>query len=942
MESPRVFISYSHDSPGHKARVLKLATALRRDGVYAELDQFHDGKIMDWPRWCSERISREHSDFVVCVCTEGYQLRVENKVDPDLGKGVYSEGRALEQEIYDDKGNSRILPLLLDDEPVKRIPRFLRGSTYCRVREFALSDDGYDHLFSILTRNEKIKEVQVGPFRFLGSPRMPGSSDAYSDVGVRGVVGSVIVLALAVAGLFYVRELYPAVMGAALVMVALCLANCLWQAVLFFRRRRHDIAVREWAIRSLPTFVDDYFRVGPYGNTPADQSNFSRVDQADIKTLAWVRAARDPVLYLSGLSGAGKSSLINASLVPALDAPPVDKDSEMPADAWRVISISEHDKGIFQLRQALLKPGVIWGSPPERLPDEPVTDLLRDACAYLYLRQRRLLLLCDQFEVVMIRHQNKNEDALAFAQLLRLIAQDGNRDFPSLTVLLSYRSDYDDLLQTFDLPRWVDGKNGRRVAPFSRFAARDFLSDPRSGIDIAAGRLNQVLDEAEAVTSTPGLIRPIVLNMLGKLLLRLAGRDPVRVSRGALLSHDIRRTVEADEIRSYARPILRTLLNEGLRVRRTVAETAKATGLAPDLVMGCYKKLVEWPLVRCVTESRDPAISLWEIAHDFVARLLSPILEAPRRKTGERVRVFATPVLLLGIVAMTTDLWLGKENAITAKLSNPNGIHVVIEPERIMATAVVFEDVDSEKVPVIADLLRRYDRPVSLHLNHCVRLTNVDGLKILTTLEHLELGYCIELTSVKGLKGLPLLDSINLNECPIPTVDDLLDIPALRELRLDSCDVIKNVNGLARLDKLEFLRFRDNENLVDISGLEGLKSLKKLQLVGCKQVTDFSVLRGLHSLESLDLMATCIKDIGFLKDLKMLTALDVGLCEELTDGSVLREMKGLTEVWLQGSMIRNEEVLRELLSREGLIVHLDGAQQELMKKWGFSFPTPRN
>ena len=37
MESPTVFISYSHDSPDHEANVLALANRLRADGIDAVL-----------------------------------------------------------------------------------------------------------------------------------------------------------------------------------------------------------------------------------------------------------------------------------------------------------------------------------------------------------------------------------------------------------------------------------------------------------------------------------------------------------------------------------------------------------------------------------------------------------------------------------------------------------------------------------------------------------------------------------------------------------------------------------------------------------------------------------------------------------------------------------------------------------------------------------------
>jgi hypothetical protein len=47
-EHPRVFISYSHDSPEHKQRVLALSDRLRNDGIEAELDQYQTRPPQGW------------------------------------------------------------------------------------------------------------------------------------------------------------------------------------------------------------------------------------------------------------------------------------------------------------------------------------------------------------------------------------------------------------------------------------------------------------------------------------------------------------------------------------------------------------------------------------------------------------------------------------------------------------------------------------------------------------------------------------------------------------------------------------------------------------------------------------------------------------------------------------------------------------------------------
>ena len=125
-DHPRVFISYSHDSDAHRVQVLAFAQALRTHGIDADLDQFHGETLLDWPSWCREKMEREASDFVLCVCTAEYRRRIHNQVPPEQGRGVYWEGRLMQQELYDAKGNLRFIPVLFDDEAESSIVEILR------------------------------------------------------------------------------------------------------------------------------------------------------------------------------------------------------------------------------------------------------------------------------------------------------------------------------------------------------------------------------------------------------------------------------------------------------------------------------------------------------------------------------------------------------------------------------------------------------------------------------------------------------------------------------------------------------------------------------------------------------------------------------------------------------------------------------------------------
>lgn len=91
----RVFISYSHDSEEHAARVVELAQWLRERGVEAWIDAFEAG-VEDWARWMQDQIER--ADVVVCVCTATYLRRWKEE---DAGSfGVTWEARTLRTRLY--------------------------------------------------------------------------------------------------------------------------------------------------------------------------------------------------------------------------------------------------------------------------------------------------------------------------------------------------------------------------------------------------------------------------------------------------------------------------------------------------------------------------------------------------------------------------------------------------------------------------------------------------------------------------------------------------------------------------------------------------------------------------------------------------------------------------------------------------------------------------
>jgi tetratricopeptide (TPR) repeat protein len=148
--TPKVFLSYSHDSPEHADRVLALADRLTADGVEVFFDQYVRAPAEAWPAWMEDHL--EKADFVALVCTETYLRRVRRREEPGRGRGVSWEGNLVYNLIYGDLNQgTRFIPILLAGGDPAHIPMPLRGNTHYVLTRFDFSDPGYEGFYRHLT-----------------------------------------------------------------------------------------------------------------------------------------------------------------------------------------------------------------------------------------------------------------------------------------------------------------------------------------------------------------------------------------------------------------------------------------------------------------------------------------------------------------------------------------------------------------------------------------------------------------------------------------------------------------------------------------------------------------------------------------------------------------------------------------------------------------------
>ncbi|HYN38981.1 MAG TPA: NB-ARC domain-containing protein, partial [Rhodospirillales bacterium] len=156
---PRVFISYSHDSGAHAARVLKLANDLRRDGIDAIIDQYFTAPPppANWHRWMDGHIRDD--DFVIMVCTETYYRRVVGNEAPEVGKGVGWEGDLIYSHLFKTKSDlSRFVPVLLSGGRTDQIPEAVAGASHY----FVEISEGYEGLLRRLFNRPAAEMPPIG------------------------------------------------------------------------------------------------------------------------------------------------------------------------------------------------------------------------------------------------------------------------------------------------------------------------------------------------------------------------------------------------------------------------------------------------------------------------------------------------------------------------------------------------------------------------------------------------------------------------------------------------------------------------------------------------------------------------------------------------------------------------------------------------------------
>lgn len=153
MKNPKVFISYSWDSPEHKDWVTALANELRKNGIDAKIDEFITQRgTVNLNRMMIENI--RDTDYTLVVLTDKYAEKAES-----FKGGVGYETSLLVNEIGENI--EKIIPIMrFEGDTRKAIPFYLKGVTYI---DFSNDHNFYDKLEELKYKILKKDRIEMEP-----------------------------------------------------------------------------------------------------------------------------------------------------------------------------------------------------------------------------------------------------------------------------------------------------------------------------------------------------------------------------------------------------------------------------------------------------------------------------------------------------------------------------------------------------------------------------------------------------------------------------------------------------------------------------------------------------------------------------------------------------------------------------------------------------------
>jgi DNA-binding transcriptional ArsR family regulator/Leucine-rich repeat (LRR) protein len=674
--------------------------------------------------------------------------------------------------------------------------------------------------------------------------------------------------------------------------------------------------LQRWRERAFRPIFDSTREVrGPYFFTgPRTKDPYNFFAEGYERFIDWIRDSKAPLLYLTGPSGSGKSSLIGAYLKPNLESPPAE-------GKYAVVVVRRHVDPLAELKDGLL---VLWKTKPSDYDGLSPCEALQRAVRQLRADEK-LLVVFDQFEEFLLLRTAlpSVHDSVAISPHDAEVNVESLREFfdaftaapPNrVAILLAYREDHHCLLAPLKLPSRQEHFNWMTVAPL-KFAEAELFLKSCPGLVVPQKRMERVLQEAAHQEGGRVLMRPIVANLLGLVLQNMAQNPTLSKHKDDLLHVYIREQL-GDQTQEERADVLRALLSHSHTAQpRSVADISAERQLPETYVEQHLELLGYAGLVRCVNTNEGREKRAWQISHDFLATLIERVLEGVHRTVWQKVRPWTA---LAGLaLSISLAIWLSPPWRASRELRS---LGFIVKG----ATATVTDrQIEQPSFDRACELLGSVNSINELDLTECFRLTSLDGLDRLHGLRSLDASGCTQLRFIAALENMDELESVNFANCyMLPNVDALRGRPALVSVNLGNCDCLLSVAGLRDLPRLELLTLDDCDSLQTLKGLGHLPRLRMLSLWDCSALKSLNGIENLSGIEML-LIFRCssIGDLDGLRAMPGLESLHIQSCPSLLTLDDLQSLGKLKELRVTDcDGLKSIDAIGKLTSLESLLL----------------------